>query len=228
MKRNIDSLLGYNMQATDGEIGEVEDFYFDDETWTIRYLIVKTGNWFSGRKALISTEALTKTSELKELINVNLTKEQIRSSPDIDTDKPVSRQQEAMLNQHSFWKNYWGSGSYGGEIGIANARPIKIKAIDRDPAEDIHIRSIVQVGGYAIHASDGEIGHVADFIIDTQTWQLLALVVDTHNWIGGKKVLIDVCLVRTISFIDWEVYVNITLADINDSKLFEAAEYNHD
>lgn len=226
MERNIDSLIGYSIEARDGEIGEAEDFYFDDETWTIRYLVVKTGSWLSGRKVLISTVALTKTSELSGLIPINLTKDQIQNSPDIDTDKPVSRQQEAMLNQHHFWKNYWGSGSYGGEMGIANARPIKIKAIDRDPAEDIHLRSIIQVGGYAIHASDGEIGHVADFIIDDQTWQLLAIVVDTHNWIGGKKVIIEVSHIISISFIDWKVYIDIPSEAINDSKLFEEAEYS--
>lgn len=226
MKRNINSLIGYSMQATDGKIGEVEDFYFDDETWTIRYLIVKTGGWFSGRKVLISTTALIKTNKLNELIPVNLTKEQIRNSPDIDTDKPVSRQKEAMLNQHHLWENYWGSGSYGGEMGIANALPVRIKDIDRDPAEDVHLRSILQVDGYTIHASDGEIGHVNDFIVDDETWQLSELVVDTHDWIGGKKVLIAVSHIHSISFLNWLVYVHITIAAIEDSKLFKAAEYS--
>ena len=225
MKRNINSLIGYSLEATDGVIGEIEDFYFDDETWTIRYLVIKTGSWLSGRKVLISTVALTKTTELNELIPVNLSKEQVQNSPDIDTDKPVSRQKQAMLNQHHFWGNYWGSGSYGGEMGIGNALPVRIKAIDRDPQEDIHLRSTKQVGGYGIYASDGEIGHVGDFIVDDQTWQLLDLVVDTHDWIGGKKVLIEVSHIHTISFIDWEVYVNMSKAEINDCKLFEAAEY---
>ena len=226
MKRNINSLIGYHMQATDGKIGKIEDFYLDDETWTIRYLVVKTGNWLSGRKVLISTTALTKTPGLNELIPVNLTMEQIQNSPDVDTDKPVSRQKEAMLNQHHFWKNYWGSGSYGGEMGIANALPVRIKDIDRDPAEDIHLRSIVQVDGYTIHASDGEIGHVNDFIVDDQTWQLLDLVVDTHDWIGGKKVLIGISQIHSISFLSWRVYIHIPIAAIEHSKLFEPAEYS--
>jgi len=226
MKRNINSLKGYSIEATDGKIGTVKDFYFDDETWTIRYLVVKTGNRLSGRKVLISPVVLTKKVWLNGSIPVNLTKEQIQNSPDIDTDKPVSRQQEAMLNQHHFWKNYWGSGSYGGEMGIGNALPIRIKAIDRDPSEDIHLRSIAQVSGYAIHASDGEIGHVGDFIIDDQTWQLLDLVVDTHNWIGGKKVLIEVSHVHSISFLNWLVYVHIPIAAIIDSQLFQENAYS--
>jgi len=226
MKRNINNLIGYSLKATDGEIGKVEDFYFDDQTWTVRYLVVKTGGWLFGRKVLISTVALTNTGELNDLIPVNLTKAQIQNSPDIDTDKPVSRQKEAMLNQHHFWKNYWGSGSYGGEMGIANAFPVKIKEIDRDPAEDIHLRSIAQVDGYTIHASDGEIGHVNDFIVDDQTWQLSDLVVDTHDWIGGKKVLIAISQIHSISFLNWLIYLHIPIAAITDSKLFETAEYS--
>jgi sporulation protein YlmC with PRC-barrel domain len=225
MKRNINSLIGYSIEATDGKIGTVKDFYFDDETWTIRYLVVKTGNWLSGRQVLISPVALIKKNWSNGLIPVNLTKEQIQNSPDIDTDKPVSRQQEAMLNQHHFWKNYWRSGSYGGEMGIGNALPVRIKAIDRDPSEDIHLRSIVQVSGYGIHASDGEIGHVGDFIIDDETWQLLDIAVDTHNWIGGKKVLIEVSHVHSISFLDWLVNVDIRIAVINNSQLYEEDEY---
>ena len=225
MERNINSLIGYRMQATDGEIGEVVDFYFDDETWTIRYLVVKTGNWLSGRKVLISAAGLAPTDIKPDLFPISITKEQIRNSPDIDTDKPVSRQQEAMLNQHHFWENYWGSGSYGGEMGIPNRRPVRIKEIDRDPKEDIHLRSITEVDGYTIHATDGEIGHINDFIVDDQTWRLIDLIVDTHNWIGGKKVLVAVAHVHSISFLNRLVYVNITLADIDTCKIYKEAEY---
>ena len=216
------------MQATDGEIGEVVDFYFDDETWTIRYLVVKTGNWLSGRKVLISAAGLAPTDIKPDLFPISITKEQIRKSPDIDTDKPVSRQQEAMLNQHHFWENYWGSGSYGGEMGIPNRRPVRIKEIDRDPKEDIHLRSITEVDGYTIHATDGEIGHINDFIVDDQSWKLVDLIVDTHNWIGGKKVLVAVAHVHSISFLNRLVYVHIPLADIDNSKLYKEAEYTQD
>jgi sporulation protein YlmC with PRC-barrel domain len=226
MERNINNLIGYSIEATDGEIGKVDDFYFDDETWTIRYMIVKTGNWSFGRKVLISVMALTKLDFKAGLILVNLTQEQIRTSPDIDTEKPVSRQKEAMLNQHHLWGNYWGSGSYGGEMGIGNKLPVRIKEIDRDPNEDIHLRSIAQVSGYAIHASDGEIGHVADLIVDDKAWKLVNLVVDTHDWIGGKKVLVEVSYIHSISFLNWLVYVDIKIAEILASKLYEEAEYD--
>ena len=226
MEHNINSLLGYGIEAVDGEIGKIEDFYFDDETWIIRYIVVKTGDWLSGRKVLISVKALTHTGIKDGLFPLNITQEQIRTSPDINTEKPVSRQQEAMLNKHHFWQNYWGSGYYGGEMGITNRQPLRIKNLDPDPGVEVHLRSILQVSGYAIHATDGEIGHINDFIVNDQNWTLVELVVDTHNWIGGKKVLIEVTHVHSISFLSWLVYVDIPISAIIDCKLFEDAEFN--
>ena len=226
MVRNINSLIGYSVKATDGTIGIVDDFYFDDETWTIRYLIVKTGHASSARKMLMTPGALVKNGITPDVFSVNLTMDQILKSPDIDTDKPVSRQREAIINQHHHWENYWGSDSYAGEAGFGNFLPIDIEPDDKDRDEDIHLRSIDQVCGYAIYALDGEIGHVSDFMIDDKTWRLLKLVVDTHDWIGGKKVLIGLSHIQSISFIDKQVYLNLTTAAINDSHLFEEAEHN--
>jgi len=97
MKRSINSLLGYTIKGTDGEIGKVEEFYFDDRTSTIRYMIVRTGGWFSEKKVLISPEVFQKAEWETETLSVNLTLEKIKNSPDIDTDEPVSRQQEELM-----------------------------------------------------------------------------------------------------------------------------------
>jgi sporulation protein YlmC with PRC-barrel domain len=226
MEHPINDLIGYSLQATDGEIGEVVDFYFDDETWTIRYLVVKTGGWLSGRKVLISPVALRREKFGPEAIPVNLTQEQVRTSPDIDTDKPVSRQKEAMLNKHHFWDNYWGSGGYGGQMGIANARPIRLSDSERDANEDIHLRAITEVDGYEIHALDGVIGHVSELIADDKTWKLTDIVVDTHDWIGGKKVLIAVAHVQAVSFFNLRVSLDVNKADIEHSRPYEESAYN--
>lgn len=114
MKRNIKSLIGFTIGATDGEIGKVTEFYFDDETWTIRYLIVETGSWLFGRKVLISPIALLTPDWENKIFPINLTKEQIKNSPDIDTERPVSRQQELDMYAHYPWGTYWGSGFYAG------------------------------------------------------------------------------------------------------------------
>jgi hypothetical protein len=181
----------------------------------------------SGRKVLVSPAALLHTRLDEGSIPVNLTQEQVRTSPDIDTDKPVSRQKEAMLNKHHFWQNYWGTGSYGGQMGIANTRPVHIKDSERDPNEDIHLRSIAEVDGYAIHAADGEIGHVNDLIVDDQTWKLTDLVVDTSDWIGGKKVLIAVDHIEVVSFFNLLIRLDVTKAEIENSRLYDADAYRN-
>ena len=233
MERNINSLKGYEIEATDGSIGKLEEFYFDDETWTIRYLIVKTGSWLSGREVLISPAALMNKNWAHELIPVNLTKSQIQNSPDIDTDLPVSRQQEIELYGHYQWESYWGSGFYGGgSTGVSMPFPSIDREVLIEPDKhhkradnDIHLRSTENITDYHLHASDGEIGYVKDFIIDDQTLKLLFFVVDTHNWIGGKKVLIPIGQIKNIDWSTFEVFLNITIAEVENSRLFEESEF---
>ena len=235
MQRSINGLIGYHMGATDGEIGKVEEFYFDDDTWTIRYLIVKTGNWFSDREVLISPDAIIKTFWEQGTFNVNLTKEPIRNSPDIDTNKPVSRQQEIALHDYYPWQSYWGSGFYpGGLWGITDSSPnIDQKIIkeadntDNQSDDDLHLRSTRQVTGYHVHATDGEIGHVKDFIMDDQTWKLVCLEVDTHNWLGGKKVLLEVRHIREVQWINSKVFVDLSVASIKNSISFDEPGFRH-
>jgi sporulation protein YlmC with PRC-barrel domain len=233
MQRSINSLIDYDMGAIDGEIGKVEEFYFDDQAWVIRYLIVKTGSWLFGRKVLIAPAALLKVEWVPGTFPIGITKEQIRNSPDIDTDKPVSRQQEIEMYGHYPWQPYWGSGFYAGALwNVADTPPVidekiinqadnKGKIADEDP----HLRSTLEVTGYNIHATDGEIGYVKDFIIDDHTWKLEYLVVDTHKWFEGKKVLIDV---RHIKEVDWDkskIFVDVTVDAIKTSKEIDISEF---
>src|ERR1700735_4363213 len=103
MERNINSLTGYSLKASNAEIGEVKEFYFDDETWKIRYMVVKTGGWLSGREVLIAPHAIENVNLLDRFFEVGLTKKQISDSPNIDTHKPVYRQQETELYDHYAW-----------------------------------------------------------------------------------------------------------------------------
>src|SRR6266508_5022629 len=86
-------LKGVTIQATDGDIGSVQDLYFDDHSWTVRYLVVDTGTWLPGRQVLISPFAFRAISGASRL-QTTLTKDQIENSPSIDTDRPVNRQRE--------------------------------------------------------------------------------------------------------------------------------------
>ncbi len=231
MLRNINDLFGFRIAAKDGEIGTVKDFYFDDETWTIRYLIVKTGAWLS-REVLIAPEAVIDHNWEDGTFSVGITKEQIRESPDIDTDKPVSRQQEAELAKYYPWQSYWGTGFYPGGVWgniepTPSFDPRLIREIDRkeNSHEDRHLRSSKAVTGYHIHAEDGDVGHVANFIFDDQTWQIAYLLVDTHNWIGGKKVLVAVKHVQHVEWENSKIDVDLTKDTIKTSEPVEKWKY---
>jgi sporulation protein YlmC with PRC-barrel domain len=231
MDHNINSLLYYNMAATDGVIGDVKEFYFDDKTWDIRYLIIKTGGWLSGREVLISPAAIIKAKWQNGLFPVNLTKKQITASPDIDTNKPVSRQQEVQLYEHYAWEGYWLSGFYpGGYLGVSIPFPVMDEnelINDKKTEAASHLRSTAIITGYHIQATDGETGHVNDFIMDDKSWQIKFIVVDTHNWFGGKKVLIPIGLIKKIDWTDSKVFLDINKAAIEKCKLFDEADFIH-
>lgn len=229
MQHTIHNLLGFKMAATDGEIGEVKEFYFDDETWDIRYLIVETGNWFSNKKVLIAPQALLVPDWLNKNFPVNLTKEQIKNSPDIDTDQPISHRQEIEMYGHYAWERYGGNAFYAGSsAAVMNLPPVAeeeiIKendAVDSHANEDPHLRSSERVSGYHIHATDGDIGHVKDFILDIKTWKITDLLIDTHNWIGGHKVIIPVRHVKEIEWANFKV-----LLDVSKEYIKECAPFN--
>ena len=228
MKRSIKSLEGYSLKETDGEIGEVDEFYFDDVSWTIRYLVVKTGNWLSGRKVLISPAALLQPDWENEDFPVNLTKEQIKNSPDIDTDKPVSRQHEEELSSYYTWDTYWGDDAHG--AGIFGAMPSQLyeseigdpESFDRSFVEeqgnnDPHLQSTDAVEGYSIHATDGEIGKVVDYIVDDTNWKIDYLVVDTGNWLNSKKVLLSTNWITNVKWDNELVIVSVSTDKVKNS-----------
>lgn len=225
MKRNAKSLAGFSIGATDGEIGKLDEFYFDDETWTVRYLVVNTGNWLFGRKVLISPAALKTPDWEHKVFPVNLTKNQVEHSPDIDTERTVSRQQEIDLHSHYGWPylGAGGAGFYGGlgMSGMIDSRVPFDESIstttDTDKPANPHLRSTTEVNGYRIHATDGEIGDVEDFIIDDQNWRIDFLVVDTGHWFPGKKVLVSPKWITQVKWEENAVYVDITVNAVKNS-----------
>ncbi len=229
------------MGATDGEIGKVKDFYFDDLTWTIRYLVVETGNWLLNRQVLISPEALLECDWENETFPVNLTKEQIEKSPEIDTHQPVSRQHEVKLYAYYPWTNYWGGGMWGGGmwpggmgpagmmmpmsyLPIEDAAKESKNTPDAEPDSNPHLRSANSVQGYTINAIDDIIGDVEDFIVDDSNWTILYMVVDTGNWFPGKKVTISPDLIQEINWATSEVTVNASVERVKNSPEYDASK----
>ncbi len=224
--RRTKDLHQYTIAALDSDMGKVDDFYFDDEKWTIRYIVVATGLILSGRKVLISPLALRHPAWSPLHINVNLTCEQVDRSPSIDLDKPVSRQHEAEHHNHYGFSRYWeGDGVWGScptPKALAEATRTESKSAAENSTSGTHLRSTREVIGYHIQATDGEIGHLEDFLFDGETWEIRYAIIDTKNWWPGKKVLLRPQWINRVSWADREIDVNISREIIRKSPPWNA------
>lgn len=215
------TLKGYKLNSLDGEIGNVKEFYFDDNHWTIRYLVLDTGNWLLDRKVLISPYALVAVNNEEQNITVDLTKKQIEDSPSIECDKPVSRQFEKAYYGYHGWPMYWGGPQTWGFHPYIERDPQKWSDYTPDQEElDPNLRSTYDVSGHDIQAIDGVIGHVEDFIFDDETWTIRYLIIDTGNWWPGKKVLVAPQWIERVSGSESKVFLNLQLETIKQSPEF--------
>lgn len=229
MLRSIKQLYGDSLRASDGEIGHIKDFYFDDRSWAVRYVVADTGSWLSGRLVLLSPHVFRNFDLDGVCRGVNLTRKQIENSPDFDSHKPVSRQYELEYYHYYGWPYYWqGDGLWGGS-GFPTMEP---SAEDR-PEEpiggeaslpqsaDAHLRSTQALHGYSIQTSNGEIGHVADFIVRNTSWAIVHMVVETGHWFSGKEIVISPKHIDQISYEESKVFVNVT-----KEAILKAPEYH--
>jgi uncharacterized protein YrrD len=220
MLTKIKTLKGYQLDSLDGEIGKVKDFYFDDRHWTIRYLVAETGTWLASRQVLISPYALTGVDTADKTIAVELTNQQIENSPSLDTDKPVSRQWEQDYYSYYSWPAYWNGPYSWGTYPYIDRNPNRAGQHAPAKPSDHHLRSTHAVSAYYVHALDGDIGHIEDFIVDDETWAIRYLVVNTSNWWQGKKVLVAPQWLERVSWSDSKVFVNLSRQTIKESPEF--------
>jgi len=217
MFMNTKHLKGVVIRATDGDIGTVDQAYFDDVTWAIRYLTVDTGGWLGGRQVLISPISVVRTDWQANWLNVALTKEQVETSPDIDTHQPVSRQHEAAFLQHygypCYWEDpyLWAPALYPMGLAIPPdfSREATADKIGKQ-ATDSHLRSTKAVTGYYIETTDGPIGHVDGFLVDDEAWAIRYVEVATRNWWPGKKVLVAPAWIERVSWAESSVYASLS------------------
>jgi hypothetical protein len=224
-------LIGFTLAATDGAIGEVDACYFDDEHWTVRYLVVDTGGWLSGRKVLISPMSIRSVDTDGERVVVDLTRARVEASPDIDTHRPVSRQHEISLLQHYGYPTYWYGPYAWGPLLLPTPPPIPDTVMqeitaraEQDNIEDAHLHSTTDVVGYDIQARDGAIGHVDDFLIDGRSWSIRWIVVDTRNWLPGKHVLLAPEWVDDVTWAERAVRVGLSRAQIQSAPEYDAGQ----
>lgn len=231
MLRTASELNGLSIAAVDGDIGSVKDLYFDDLTWTIRYLVVDTGSWLPGRQVLISPMSVRRP-EL-DRIAVELTRDQVQSSPPVETDKPVDRQQEEALARYYNYRYYWEGPHRWGLLAYPGMPPAPVEnapvvqemmARERDRIEgDPALRSAKDVTGYYIAALDGDIGHVEDFLIDDEAWAMRYMVVDTRNWWPGKKVVVSLEWIKTVSWEASKVSVDLRQDEIKGAPAYDSS-----
>lgn len=214
MLHRLGELQRYAISAIDGEIGSVEEVYFDDSTWTIRYFVVNTGHWLTGRRVLISSVAIGNVDEKSNEIFVELSRNQIKDSPPMESKEPVSRRYEVDYFRYYGWPPYWDSIPYAPPAPASSNKP-------RDRQADSRLRSSREVVGYNISAEDGEIGHVADFVIDENNFKLCYLEIDTRNWWPGKHVLLNPAWIAKIDWPRKSVFVDLCRDDIRSAPEYD-------
>jgi len=104
---SVDQITGYHLQALDGEIGHVEDFLVDPESWSIRYLVIDTSNWIGGRTVLVSPEWVRRIDWNDRLFHVDLTRDAIKDSPQYDPTIELDREYETRLYAYYRRPAYW-------------------------------------------------------------------------------------------------------------------------
>jgi hypothetical protein len=228
MLRSLKSLERYKLSASDGEIGSVADFFFDDHRWAVRYLVAETASFFEDRKVLISPIFFRQADWAEKRFHLAMTREKIKNSPSIDSDEPVSRQHERDYYGYYGYPYYWGyAGLWGVGAYPSLLAPGSLNAIldqHSDGAADPHLRSVNAVHGYRLQASDGEIGRVEDFFVDDETWQVRYLAVNAGSRLSGKKVLIAPEWANRISWGEKQVHFDLTRQQIETSPVWNGTD----
>ena len=248
MLNAISSLKGFEIQAKDGSLGTVNDFLFDDSSWKVRWMVVDTGRWLTGRKVLVHPSAVISADYGERVLNVALTKAQVKESPDILSDRPVSQQMQSDLYGYYGWDPLWGGSMFGaglygesaygysggmGAVASPLAPPMYFGAAATREAErdetstqdgDPHLRSVAEVIGYHLHATDGDIGHIQNLLIDNASWGIRYFLVDTANWWSGKHVLISPYAVKSVDWSNRHVQLDITKERVKSSPSWNPAD----
>ena len=224
MLRSMKDMQGYSLGALDGEIGRCNDFLFDDRAWVVRYIVADTRKWLPGRKVLLSPMAVGDASASTQRLNVVLTKDQIKASPPLDSDAPVSRRYEIAYSKYYAMPHYWGGSAQWGSHAYPHllAKEALASQLPTETDADANLRSVREVSGYRIQAKDTEIGHLDDLIMDDRSWTIRYLVIDTSNWLpASKKVLVASDWTNLVDYKRSRIMVRL-----NSDRIKESPEYD--
>ena len=203
---NTHHIYGSSVVATDKTAGTVRDLLFDDRTWQVRFLVVHSGRWLTGRSELLTPDVVDHADWMARQLSVRLTVDEVRQSPSADEYPPASQGREFQKSQLITWDAYW--------TGWLD---------DSEEVADPHLDSVKEVTGYHLVAGDGEIGHVADFLVDDASWTIRYLVMDTRNWLPGKHALVVPSLVESFDWSERQVRVRLSRNQLRAAPAFEVA-----
>ncbi|MGW8193986.1 MAG: PRC-barrel domain-containing protein [Desulforhopalus sp.] len=222
--KSIREMKGYELGAQDGKIGKCRDFLFDDRNWAVRYVVGDTRKWLPGRKVLISPISIGSPEESTQTLSVGLTKDQIQNSPPLDSNAPVSRQYEILFNKYHDWGNYWEGPLTWGHYPFPRLLQ-RNEEFQEEAAlveDENHLRSTGELLSYSIEATDTDIGHIEDFVVDEESWVIRYLVVDTSKWLpGGRKVIISPEWVERVEWKSGSVVVRVSAERIKKSPVYD-------
>ncbi len=225
---NASNIVGYGIEASDGRIGGVDDFLIDERAWAVRWLVVNAGGWLTDRRVLLPPGALGEPDPAGEIFPVRLTRQQVKESPDIDLDAPVSRQHEIELARHYQLSPYWIAG-YDPVLGVVPPVPPLLheaagaKPGASEPHGDPRLQSMATIVGSYVKAVDGEIGHVEELLLDSDDWAVRYIVVDTKNWWPGRQVLVAPSWIEGIDWGEGTVRVGRTRDEIKAAPEYDPA-----
>lgn len=208
MLRSMRELFGYSVAATDGPIGKVDDFLFDEHTRDIRYLVVDTGGWLNRRPVLVAPVAFGHARWPARDFPVRITREQVRGSPPLVLDAPLPRQGEAELHAHYEWVPYWLAHGHGVPTGHAAETTAPLCRARR--LVDFHIAG-----------TDDEAGHLVDFILDDADWTVRFLVAETEGWWAPRTLMVDMAAFRGVDPVAERVSLTLTARAVYESPPYD-------
>lgn len=242
MLLDINDLEGYSIEANNGNIGHVCDIFFDDRSWAVRYLVVETGSWLMTRKVLISPIALGPADREGRTLPVALSREQVKDSPVIDTEKPVTRQHEISYLEYYRYPYYWAGPAlwgaqevprmlmdgHGGFISVPQVvhggrqEADRLGAMQQGRRDDPHLRSGKAIRKYTIRAQDGDMGHLQGMLVEEQSWALRYILVKTGDWWFGHDVVIAPNWIRAVDWFGRKIDVDLSRKQVREAPAFES------
>ena len=227
MLRSISEIIGYTFFAKENDVGKCKDLLFDDQFWTVRHMVADTGGWLIDKKVLISPVMVQKTDWQMQSIFLDITREQLEECPLLMEDEPVSREHEKKMLKHLNYPYCWTNNGpeiipHMPEKSAQKADEEILEELELEEQKENHLRSFKEVKGYDIEASDGNLGHVEDFILEDKTWAFRYVVVDTRNWLpGGKKVIFSLSWVKEVNWELSTLFLDVSKEQVENSPEFD-------